>query len=1048
MSDISFAHVLSSQYTVFDGLAGMHVEDICQDRQGFLWIATADGGVSRFDSARFDTFGLKDGLPNLTVMAIAEDADGRLLFGTFGGGIAAYDGRGFQVYTTEHGLPSNEILGLQAQPDGSIVAMTGAGVAWFAEGRCIRSITEVGGQPLGRVYDMATDAAGTTWLATLDWGVLSLDGRCMGLDEGVSQWPWKFAQDPSGHLWISFHYTGSEVLIGRYDPQDQHLAFINVGKGDEGMVQHGTRHVRTDERGWLWLTHRGVMVHDGQEWYPFSASLPDIDFSGTRLTYEDREGNIWVGLWGGGLIFCDPTSIRRYTEADGLPDREIRCLGEDPEGRIWIGTMGGMACMEEGQIRPLGTGEMVSAIVVDGQGQVWSSGDMGKVYKWEGQAPQAILVAEETHPEEISGLCEDGQGRIWVGTSKSRFGWIEGNRFIPLECGTSLQDHRVFWVGSLLRDRDGVFWMGSVGVAPALYWYEDGYLHPADIAEAESIAYVNVLWEHQNTLWVGTAKGLFTLDLSSREVRRFTAEQFGLSANGILALTADSQGNIWMGTSGGGVLRYDGETFQSIRLGPSALENKVEAVLCDCRGRLWFGTRAGLVAYQPGHTPPRLVIREVMAGTLLDASEVVSCPGSTPEIRIHFQGISFRSGAGQMRYSHRLLGHDPAEQWSAFTAADAVAYSTLPVDEYRFEVRTMDRDGLLSEVTSVEIRVLPDAKTERIHALENVLRASDHVVHSQSWAMRQVMEQTVRVAETAMTVLVLGETGTGKGLLAQTIHETSTRRKRPFIQVNCGALPAGLVESELFGHEKGAFTGAASRQLGRFELADGGTLFLDEIGDLPLESQRVLLHILEENALTRVGGKQPVKVDVRVIAATNRDLRRAIQEGAFREDLFYRLSVFTLELPPLRQRQEDIPALAAHFAERYAQHLRRPVPTLDEGVVAHLQGYAWPGNVRELEHLIHRAVLLCEGGVIRVGDLLLPSVGHRAGDSAPPAPPAPAAGEGLDEKQQLVEALQATNWMIYGERGAAHLLGMNPEKLRSRMRHYKLQRPKKPGTGK
>ena len=1046
MSDISFEHVLSSQYTVFDGLAGMHVEDIYQDRQGFLWIATADGGVSRFDSARFDTFGLKDGLPNLTVMAIAEDADGRLLFGTFGGGIAAYDGRGFQVYTTEHGLPSNEILGLQAQPDGSILVLTSAGVAWFAEGRCVKCITDVGGQPLGRVYDMATDVGGTTWLAA--WrGVISLDGQRMGFGDRASQWPWKFAQDPSGHLWISFHYTGTEVLIGRYDPRDQHLECINVGKGDEGVVNHGTRHVRADERGWLWLTHRGVMVHDGQEWHPFSASLPDIDFSATRLTYEDREGNIWIGLWGGGLIFCNPASIRRYTEADGLPDREVRHLGEDHEGRMWIGTMAGMACMEEGQIRPVETEEIVSAMVVDGQGQVWSGGGAGKVYKWEGQTPQAIPVAEGTHPEEIAGLCEDGQGRIWVGTSDGRFGWIEKNRFICLdECSTALQDQDgVFWAGALLRDQDGVLWIGSVGVVPALYCYEDGHLRPADMAEAESIAYVNVLWEHQNTLWVGTAKGLFTLDLSSREVRHFTAEQFGLSANGILALTADSQGSIWMGTSGGGVLRYDGETFQSIRLGPSALENMVEAVLCDRRGRMWFGTRAGLVAYQPGHTPPRLVIREVMAGTRLAAPEAVSCPESTPEIRIHFQGISFRTGAGQMRYSHRLLGHSPVEQWSAFTVADAVAYSALPVGEYRFEVRTMDRDGLLSEVAGLDVHVLPDAKTERIHALEKALRAADHVVHSESWAMRQVLEQTVRVAETAMTVLVLGETGTGKGLLAQTIHETSTRRKRPFIRVNCGALPAGLVESELFGHEKGAFTGAASRQLGRFELADGGTLFLDEIGDLPLESQRVLLHILEENALTRVGGKQPVAVDVRVIAATNRDLRQAIQEGTFREDLFYRLSVFTLELPPLRQRQEDIPALAAHFAERYAQHLRRPAPTIDDGVVAHLQAYSWPGNVRELEHLIQRAVLLCKDGVIRVEDLPFLLVGQRAGDTDARKPFSPLAqsAEGEDEKQQLVEALQATNWMIYGERGAARLLGMNPEKLRYRMQKYGLRRPKK-----
>lgn len=231
-------------------------------------------------------------------------------------------------------------------------------------------------------------------------------------------------------------------------------------------------------------------------------------------------------------------------------------------------------------------------------------------------------------------------------------------------------------------------------------------------------------------------------------MHHFTAEQFGLSANGILALIADSQGNIWMGTSGGGVLRYDGHTFQSIRLGPSALENMVEAVLCDRLGRLWFGTRAGLVAYQPGRTPPRLVIREVMAGTRLAASEAVSCPESTPEIRIHFQGISFRTGAGQMRYSHRLLGHGPTEQWSAFTAADAVAYNALPVGEYCFEVRTMDRDGLLSEVASLEMQILPDAKTERIHALENVLRATDHVVHSQSWAMRQVLEQTRRPTAT------------------------------------------------------------------------------------------------------------------------------------------------------------------------------------------------------------------------------------------------------------------------------------------------------------
>ena len=213
----------------------------------------------------------------------------------------------------------------------------------------------------------------------------------------------------------------------------------------------------------------------------------------------------------------------------------------------------------------------------------------------------------------------------------------------------------------------------------------------------------------------------------------------------------------------------------------------------------------------------------------------------------------------------------------------------------------------------------------------------------------------------------------------------------------------------------------------------------------------MLLNILEEDALVRVGGEQPVPVDVRVVAATNRDLRQAVEKGAFREDLFYRLDVFTITLPPLRQRQEDIPALAAHFAERYAQHLQRPVPTLADGVVAHLQGYAWPGNVRELEHVIHRAVLLCKGGVVRVEDMSLPSVTPPAGDREHPpaerrtgdADGAVPSAEAVDEKQQILEALQATHWRVYGVHGAAALLGMHPEKLRYRMQKYGLRRPKK-----
>ena len=1023
---MSFGRLLGHQYTVFDGLAGMQVEDIYQDRRGLLWVATADGGVSRFDGAYFDSFGLAHGLPSLTVMTIAEDADGRLFFGTLGGGLAAYDGRGFQVYTTEHGLPSNDIVNLQPQADGSMRVMTTAGVGWFAEGRCVECVTEIAGQPLGRVFDMATDAVGTTWLATLERGVLSLDGRRMSVGNGAMQWPWKFAQDASGPLWIAFRYVGPEAVIGRYDPDSQQLDLIKADAAIEGMetVDHGTRHVRLDDRGLLWMTRWGVLVYDGEAWHSFSDHLPDIHFADARLTYEDREGNIWVGLWGGGLIFCDPVSVQLYSEGDGLPDRAVQQLREDHRGRVWIGTMGGLACLEDGRIRSLETGHNVSALAIDREGQVWCGSPEGEVIKGVGPEAQVIEVAEDHGRREIA-LYSDQEGRIRVGTTGGCLGRIEEGRFIAEQQGPN-------YCRVALQDSEGTLWVGCYGKTPALYYYQGDHFHAADLAGIETVGYVSALCEHEGTLWIGTANGLFAFDYRAQKVRRFTADQGDLSVNSILSLVADpQQGCLWIGTSGGGVLKYDGRGFQSIRLGKSTLENIVEAILRDSRGRLWFGTRAGLIAYQPGETPPGLVIRQVVAGRLLEMPQAVSCPDSTPEIQFHFQGLSFRSGAEQMRYSHRLVGYDPAQEWSEFASANSVAYSRVPAGQFRFEVRALDRDGLMSEVASLDVQVFADEKNVRLQHLEHQLGVAAPDLLTQNEAMVQLLEQVEQIAQTDLTMLVLGETGVGKGVLARRIHRLSQRRGQSFVALNCSALPSGLLESELFGHEKGAFTSAVKRHIGCFERANYGTLFLDEIGDLPLEFQRALLRILEEHHLVRVGGEELIPVDVRVIAATNRDLQEAIRARTFREDLFYRLNAFSLVLPPLRDHRDDIPLLAERFARQYAQKLRRPVPSLSAEVMAHLQRHTWPGNVRELEHLIQRAVVLCQNDVIEVADVPLePSAFEQA-------------GEVKTEKQQIVEALQATGGRIYGERGAAHLLGMNPERLRSRMRVYGLQRPKK-----
>ncbi len=302
-----------------------------------------------------------------------------------------------------------------------------------------------------------------------------------------------------------------------------------------------------------------------------------------------------------------------------------------------------------------------------------------------------------------------------------------------------------------------------------------------------------------------------------------------------------------------------------------------------------------------------------------------------------------------------------------------------------------------------------------------------------SQAFQNLLSLAQAVAPTNSTVLITGETGTGKELLARAIHELSPRRDKPFVRVNCAALPVGLVESELFGHERGAFTGAEQRRQGRFELANGGTLFLDEIGEMPMEAQAKLLRVLQDGFVDRVGGTHPVPVDVRIIAATNSNLVSAIAEGRFRADLYYRIHVFPIFVPPLRERPEDIPLLARHFLEQYSAKLKRRWEDIAPASMDRLIRYAWPGNVRELQNVIERAMILSRTPLLEIQDSLAPSAG---------ADPQGAPATLLDfERAHILKTLQETGWRIEGPQGAAQALGLNPSTLRSRLKKLGLKRP-------
>jgi DNA-binding NtrC family response regulator len=483
-----------------------------------------------------------------------------------------------------------------------------------------------------------------------------------------------------------------------------------------------------------------------------------------------------------------------------------------------------------------------------------------------------------------------------------------------------------------------------------------------------------------------------------------------------------------MGTLGGGVSRYDGRVFQTLSTADGLYSDTVTALLQDRQGAMWLATRAGLTRYRLRSTPPTVRLGEVMADRRYHAEEPIAVPESPSGVRFGFQGRSFTTRPEGMVYVYRLDGYDA--DWQV-TREEMVIYRALPQGHYTFQVQAVDRDLNDSAPAVIRVQVTGDPRIEGLQAALKQSSVGGEFV-GQSTALQQVLAQLGQAAQAEVTVLILGETGTGKGLAARTVHELSSRKEGPFLPINCGAIADGLVESELFGHEKGKFTGAHTRQLGKVELAAGGTLFLDEIGDMPLDLQVKLLRLLEERTFERVGGSETLTAAVRVIAATNRDLEQMVVAGAFWADLFYRLHLFPVRLPPLRDRREDIPELVDHFMMRMAGHLHKEVNGVTSAALARLKAFAWPGNVRELKNVVERAVIVCGGPQLQAADLEL---GREKSEGE--AVRAPLTLE-ENERQHIQQVLAETGWVV---RGAASLLGIPESTLRFRIKKLGIEKP-------
>jgi formate hydrogenlyase transcriptional activator len=434
-----------------------------------------------------------------------------------------------------------------------------------------------------------------------------------------------------------------------------------------------------------------------------------------------------------------------------------------------------------------------------------------------------------------------------------------------------------------------------------------------------------------------------------------------------------------------------------------------------------------VITAQPGHK-----VRALEAG----AKDFISKPFELVEVKARIRNML------EVRVLHKnIQNHNMKLEQTVRKRTNDLTTANLQLTE---EIAERKKAEASLRRTYTEIELLKNRlQAENIYLQKEVDQKYNFgEIIGQSDALAIIFSQVEQVAPMNATVLLQGETGTGKGVVARAIHSRSPRKGRPLVTVNCAALPAALVESELFGREKGAFTGSDSRQIGRFELADGGTIFLDEIGDLPLELQSKLLRVIQDGEFERLGSSRTIKTDVRIIAATNRNLKEEIQNGMFREDLYYRLNVFPVTMPPLRHRKGDIPLLVNHFVAKFNNKIGRKIEIVSTKTLNLLEDYYWPGNVRELESIIERAVITSPGNSLQILERLesfkneKESAGEVSGETS--ARPVKALAD--LERDHILQVLMKTVWRIEGKNGAAVLLGINPSTLRARMRKFGITR--------
>jgi len=1006
------------------------VNSLYEDSYGIFWIGT-NGGLNMFDREKDEFIHFKadpndpNSLNDNSILAICESpaswSGPRLLWIATAAGIDIFDRQEEKFIHCEYkpddpsSLSNNWVFSLYEDRSGLLWIGTNGGLSQFDPRK--DKFIHYHHDPekpnslshnYVRVFCESSMDSGLLWIGT-DGGLNLFDQELEQFihyhadprDAGSlsNDWVWEIYEDSSATLWI-----------GTFGGGLNKLNLPTRRDGEPVSVYARSSNFR--------FTH---YRHDPDN--PNSLSEDQV-----LSVYQDRSGTLWIGTDTGGLnelVESDSgsdseespaTFIRHQHNPDdpnSISHNRIKPIFEDSEGVLWIGTIGG------------GLNRLVAPAPSSMNTYSNESSPTFIRYQHDPENPNSLSS------NDILAICEtsyDGKRVLWIGTGSGGL-----NKFDPVN---------------------------------------ETFTHYGENDGLPNEMIYGILEDNQGFLWLSTNKGLSKFDPKTQTFKNYDVHD-GLQSN-------EFNGGAYYKSKGGqmyfgGVNGFNVFNPQNIKDNPYI----PPVVITDFQV---FNESVGI----NGNTPLRKHINEIEEITLsykdnVFSFEFAALNYANPEknrfkyIMAGFDENWIDSGTRRFvtytnldpgKYIFRVKGTNNDGIWNEEGASIKIIitppfwqtwwFRTLVILSFLLFAYTWYKRRINKlEAKKKELEERVKERTEAAQELQNALNQVDHLknqlqaeniylqdeikiahnfeyIISRSEALKNVLSNVEQVASTDATVLILGESGTGKELVARAVHSISNRTNRPLVKVNCSTLPENLIESELFGHEKGAFTGAISQKIGRFELANGGTIFLDEIGDLPFELQTKLLRVLQEGEFERIGNPKTIRVDVRIIAATNRNLEEAIRSGKFREDLYYRLNVFPIIIPPLRERKEDIPLLVKHFMERYSTKAGKQVEMVSQNLIDKLQAYNWPGNVRELENIIERAVIITQGKKLMLGDWL-PTTVPQSEDSDIPT---------LEEleKKHILRVLEKTGWRVSGERGAAKILGLKSTTLEARMKRLDIDR--------